>query len=155
MVTAIARLRRDQAELDARLGASVVDAAVLTRAVHDQRRLLDEADAQIRDATAVAQAAADEAAAAGDEPAAAGYRQAVAGFAGQHEVVRASRAQLERLTGGAGQNLDRTRELLRVSAASLDRALRAEVELLGRLERLDRARVVARVRHEGSGAGSG
>ena len=155
VVTAIAGLRRDQAELDARLGVAVVDTAVLTWAVHDQRRLLDEAAGQIRDATAAAQAAADEAAADGGEPAAAPYRQAAAGFAAQQELVRAGRAQLERLTGGAEQNLERTRQLLRDSAASLDRALRAEVELLGRLEHLDRQRVIARMRRERNGGGPG
>jgi hypothetical protein len=154
-VVGIDRLRRDQREIDARLRAAVVDAAVLERAVRDQRRLLGEAAAQIRDATARARGAAERAAADRDGLAAAGYRQAVDGFGSQLAVVEGTRAQLDRLAGGAATNLDRTRTLLRESAASLDRALRAEVELLGRLERLDRRQAIARIRREGGGAGSG
>jgi hypothetical protein len=67
----------------------------------------------------------------------------VAGFAAQLRVVEASGAQLERLGSGAAENVARTRQLLRQSAASLDGALRAEVELLARLERLDRERTIA------------
>jgi hypothetical protein len=143
LVDAISRIRRDQRAVEASLGVAVVDAATLDRALRDQRRLLDDAVAQIADARAVAQRAADGAAADGGETAAEPYRLAVAGFAAQLRVVEASGAQLERLGSGAAENVARTRQLLRQSAASLDGALRAEVELLARLERLDRERTIA------------
>lgn len=151
-VVAIERLRRDQAEIEARLGVAEVDAAVLRRAVRDQRRLLDDAAAQIARAHADVSSRAGDATRHGDGPAAAGFRQAADGFASQLQVVRATRAQLDRLdeTGTAG--LDRTRALLRASAASLHRALVAEVDLLARLERLARERVIAETRRRGPGS---
>jgi hypothetical protein len=143
LVDAISRIRRDQRAVEASLGVAVVDAATLDRALRDQRELLDAAAQQIADARAVAQRAADGAAADGGDVAAAPYRLAVDGFAAQQRVVEASGAQLERLGSGAADNVARTRQLLRESAASLDGALRAEVDLLARLERLERDRTIA------------
>lgn len=143
LIDAISRLRRDQRAVEASLGAAIVDAATLGRALRDQHQLLDEAVAQIADARAVAQRAADSAAADGGDAAASPYRLAADGFAAQQRVVEASGAQLERLGAGAAENVERTRQLLRASAASLDAALRAEVDLLARLERLDRERTIA------------
>lgn len=152
VVVAIDRIRRDQAEIESRLGVTHVDAAVLHRAVRDQQRLLAAAHRQIADARMAAQDQERAAAGDGDSAAAAAYRQAVDGFGRQLDVVQATRAQLERLVGGATQNLERTHALLRDSAASLDAALRAEVELLGRLERLHRERVIAETRHRAGGS---
>jgi hypothetical protein len=146
LIDAISRIRRDQRAVEASLGVAVIDAATLDRALRDQRQLLDEAVSQIADARAVAQRAAESAAADGGEVAAAPYRLAVDGFAAQLRVVEASGAQLERLGSGAADNVAHTRQLLRESAASLDGALRAEVDLLGRIERLDRERAIADVR---------
>lgn len=143
LIDAISRLRRDQRAVEASLGAAIVDAATLSRVLRDQRQLLAEAIAQIADARSVAQRAADGAAADGGEAAAAPYRLAAGGFAAQQRVVETSGAQLERLGAGAAGNVEQTRQLLRESAASLDAALRAEVDLLARLERLDRERTIA------------
>jgi hypothetical protein len=146
LVDAISRIRRDQRAVEASLGAAVVDAATLDRALRDQRQLLDAAAQQITDARAVAQRAADGAAADGGNAAAAPYRQAVDGFTAQLRVVEASGAQLDRLGAGAAENVARTRQLLRESATSLDSALRAEVDLLARIERLDRQRAIAELK---------
>lgn len=70
------------------------------------------------------------------------------GFVAQLRVVEASAAQLSRLGAGAADNVARTRQLLRESAASLDTALRAEVDLLARIERLDRERAIADLREK-------
>jgi hypothetical protein len=50
---------------------------------------------------------------------------------------------LQRLGWRAAENVAQTQRLLRESAASLDSALRAEVDLLARIERLDRERAIA------------
>jgi hypothetical protein len=149
LVDAISRIRRDQRAVEASLGVAVVDAATLDRALRDQRELLDAAAQQLVEARALAQRAADGAAADGGDVAAAPYRLAVEGFAAQLRVVEASGAQLERLGTGAAENVARTRQLLRESAASLDGALRAEVDLLARIERLDRDRAIADLRRHG------
>ena len=143
LVDAISRIRRDQRSVESSLGVAVVDAATLDRALRDERQLLDAAAKQIADARAVAQRAADGAAADGGEAAAAPYRLAVEGFAAQQRVVEAAGAQLQQLGKGAAQNVARTKQLLRGSAASLDGALRAELDLLTRIERLDRERTIA------------
>ncbi len=143
VLAAITRIRRDQAAVEARLGAATVDAAMLDRAVDDQRHVLHDASIQIRDAGGAAERAAERAFVEDGEAAAAPYRMAADGFGVQLQAMRATISQLDRLHGGAAANLDRTRALLRESAQSLDRALRAEVELLDRIERLDRERVIA------------
>jgi hypothetical protein len=143
LIDAISRIRRDQRAVEISLGAAVVDAATLDRALRDQRQLLAAAVKQIAEARAVAQRAADSAAADGGEVAAAPYRLAADGFAAQQQVVEVSGAQLQRLGSGAAENVAQTQRLLRESAASLDSALRAEVDLLARIERLDRERAIA------------
>ena len=149
LIDAISRIRRDQRAVEVSLGAAVVDAATLGRALRDQRRLLDTAVRQIADARATAQRAADDAAADGGEAAAAPYRLAVEGFTAQERVIEASGAQLQRLGTGAAENVAQTQRLLRESAASLDAALRAEVDLLARIERLDRERAIADLNRDG------
>lgn len=146
LVDAISRIRRDQRAVEVSLGAAIVDAATLDRALRDQRGLLSAAAQQIAEARAVAQRAADGAAADGGDVAAAPYRLAVDGFAAQLRVVQASGAQLDRLGAGAADNVGQTRRLLRESAASLDGALRAEMDLLARLDRLERERMIAETR---------
>jgi hypothetical protein len=147
IVDAIGRLRRDQRAVESRLGTAFVDAASLQRALADQRRLLDAAREQIRQAHAAARRAAEGAAVDGGDVAAAPYRLAADGFVAQLRVVEATAAQLDRLGAGASDNLEQARRVLRESAASLDRALRAEVGLLSRVERLDRERLRGRGGH--------
>ena len=143
LIDAISRIRREQRSLEARIATAMVDSAALDRALRDQRQLLEKAAHQIADALAGARQAADGAAAGGDGREAAPYRQAVAGFAAQLQAVQASGEQLRRLGTGAAENTEEIRRLLSQSAASLDGTLRAEIELLGHLERLDRERTIA------------
>jgi hypothetical protein len=145
---AISRIRRDQRDVQARVGRAFVDSALLSRAVDDQRALLDQAAAQLRDASSAAQRAADDARTDDGPAAATGYQQAAHGFASQLRVVEASRAQLQQLHAGAAEDAERARQLLCECAASLDGALRGEVQLLSRLEQLERERTVARLRQD-------
>lgn len=151
VLDAIARIRHDQAAIEAQLGGAIVDAATLERAVGDQQRVLHEAGIEIRDALVAAERAADRAAAEGSDADAVPYRLAADGFGVQLRVLRATMSQLDRLHGGAADNLELTRRLLRESADALDRALRAEIELLERIERLDRERVIAATRRRPGG----
>lgn len=148
---AIAQTRQQQDRLAADSGAVFVRRAEIERALREQQLVLSGAADQIRQAMAVAQTAADGARADGGvDPAP--YELTAQGLRDQLEVVEASIAQLEPLRAGAQANLTNARVLLRQNAASLDRVLRAEVQLLGRLDRLERQRIIAqaRRRHPGS-----
>lgn len=124
-----------------RLGTTFVRRADLGRALRDQRQLLDQAHAQIEGAIDAAQRAAAEAREAGDSPAL--YEQAAQGLGAQLAVVDASRAQLSRVGEQALQNVTRAQQMLAETGAALDTALRAQVSLLARLERLQRQRAIA------------
>jgi hypothetical protein len=138
---AILQTIEQQRATQRRLGTTFVRRADLDRAVRDQRQLLDQARTQIEGAIAAAQRAAAEARAAGDSPVP--YEQAALGLGDQLAVVDASRAQLSRVAQQALQNVARAQRVLTETGAALDAALRAQVSLLARLERLQRQRAIA------------
>jgi hypothetical protein len=142
VLLAIAHTREQQAKLAADAGAVFVKRAEIERALTNQHLVLAGAAEQIRQAIAVAQNAA-AGARADDGVDASPYELTAQGLQTQLDVVVASIAQLEQLRTGAQANVTSAQTMLRDNAASLDRALRAEVHLLGRLERLERQRVIA------------
>jgi hypothetical protein len=150
---AIAQAGR-QRELAARMAATtLVTHAQLERAIAQQHRLLAAARDQIRTAVQAADRAADAARADGGPAAATPYELTARRLGEQLELVQAALTHLEQLRGATRQNVDRAQQLLRGNAARLDDALRAEVQLLGRLEHLDRERAKAEAmrRHHRAG----
>lgn len=142
ILQAIAHTRRQQAKLAADSGAVFVKRAEIERAVANQRLVLAGAADQIRHAMSVAQSAA--AGARADEGVdATPYERTAQGLQTQLDVVLGSIGQLEQLRAGAQANVTNARTMLQNNASSLDQALRAEVQLLGQLERLERQRVIA------------
>ena len=146
ILDAIRRIGHDQQLLSRRIGEAYVQRAELDRVLHEQSHVLAQAVAQIQEAITVAQRAAVSAPA--GDPQRAQYEQTVAGLRSQLAVVEASVADLERLRGDAATSAAQVALLLRASAASLDVTLRAEVELLARLERLEREQVIAEARQQ-------
>lgn len=140
---AIVRIREQQAEVGRQAGSAIVRQGQAEQAVRQQQLTLAQAEAQIRDAVAAAQRAADGAREDGGQAAAAPYQQTADGLRSQLAVVETARGQLERLRGDAVSNVAQAHVMLHENRASLDVALRAEVALLLRLERLERDRVIA------------
>lgn len=137
MLRTIARQRVAQR----RLGTTYVRRADLKRALSDQRQSLDQAHAQIDEAIAAAEHAAAAAREQGDD--ATPYELAAQGLGDQLAVVDAALAQLREAGERAWENVTRAQRVLSETGAALDAALREQVSLLGRLERLRRQRVIA------------
>jgi DNA repair exonuclease SbcCD ATPase subunit len=142
VLQAIAHTREQQVRVSAEVAAVFVKRVSIERALQDQHAVLIDAADQIGQAMAIAQRAA--AGARVDEGAdARPFELTAQGLQTQLDAVQASIAQLEQLRAGAQANVTTAQQMLRENASSLDRALRAEVRLLGRLERLERQRVIA------------
>ncbi|MGI8762182.1 MAG: hypothetical protein ACR2LF_12990 [Jatrophihabitantaceae bacterium] len=141
--TAIMRTRQEQARVAARTGSTAVRHGELERAIGEQRQVLAGALEQACQAVAAAERAAELARADGGAAAAEPYEHTRQALLSQLDVVTAAIGQLDRLRADALLNLQQVNELLQHNNASLDSALRAEVVLLGRLERLERERAIA------------
>jgi hypothetical protein len=142
VLQAIAHTREQQARVSAEVAAVFVKRVSIERALQDQHAVLIGAAEQIGQAMAVAQrAAAGARADAGAD--ARPFELTAQALQTQLDAVHASIAQLDQLRAGAQANVSTAQQMLRENASSLDRALRAEVRLLGRLERLERQRVIA------------
>lgn len=128
-------------------GALIVDQAEAERAVRQLRADLVRAGDEIRAAAELARAAAEEALADGGAVAAAPYQQAAGGFDSQFAVVERSLAHIDRTGQDTAANVERARELLRRNRASLDDAMREQVQLLVRIERAQREQVIAALQH--------
>lgn len=152
---AILRTIAEQRAAQKRTARERVRRADLERAVRQQRRLLVQAGEQISDAVAVAGRAGADARAAREN--AQPYEQTVVGLQSQLSVVEAAVAELDRNGDQALATVARAQRLLDETGRALDAALRAQVSLLGRLERLQRQRAIAeatlRAREEGRPGG--
>jgi hypothetical protein len=124
-----------------RIATAGVRRADLERAIREQRRLLEQAGAQIAEAIAVADRAGADARAAHEN--AQPYEAAVAGLLTQRAVLDTAAAQLERQAAPALETAAEAQRLLDETGRALDAALRAQVSLLARLERLQRQRAIA------------
>jgi hypothetical protein len=113
----------------------------LERAISEQRRLLEQAGAQIAEAITVAERAGADARAAHES--AQPYELAVAGLHSQRGVLEAAAGELDRQAGQALETAAEAQRLLDATGRALDAALRAQVSLLARLERLQRQRAIA------------
>jgi hypothetical protein len=139
---AIARIAEDRQATERDFGAVVLNAAELGRVLQEQRVRLDRTLAEIDRARDLAGRAARRAGTDGAEVAA--YEETVAGLQRQAEVVGSARAQLAEADGMSRQNVVRAHALLRANRARLDASLREQLDLLARLERLDRDSSIAR-----------
>ena len=153
--------QRERVRIDA--GRAFVNYAGVEHAIDAQRGHLAAARVDIEEALAAARAAGERAGAealaaarhagldeeqaqAAAHTAAAPYQHASAGLQHQGDVIDGTAEQLEAAAAAAAGEITRARALLAASAASLDAALKEQVALLGRLERAERARVIARAR---------
>lgn len=142
VLQAITRTREQQARLSADAGAVFVHRAEAQRALNDQHQVLADAARQIDRARLLAeQAAAQARTGQGTDPVP--YELTAEGLQSQLEVVEASMGQLDDLRIDAQTSVANAQVLLKQNAHSLDQALRAEILLLGRLERLQRRRVIS------------
>lgn len=91
---------------------------------------------------------AEPAAEAAGQTAAAPFEQARGGLQHQRAAIEQAASQLETAAGAAAGEIAQGRALIAASAASLDSALREEVALLARLERAERARLIAQARQQ-------
>jgi len=140
---AILQLRRGQRQLAARIGTAAVARGQTEQAIAEQSQFLARAQAEIVRAKAAAERAAAKARTDGDQVDAARYELAARGLQSQFDTVQVTVDQLEHVRDTAAQHIDRTRDLLRRTQASLDQAVRAQVSMLADLERLERQRVIA------------
>jgi chromosome segregation ATPase len=153
LLQAIARTRQQQARVDAELRTVFVRGVQLDRALTDQAELLSDAAGQIRDAMGIAQGAAETARAEADiDPSP--FELTAQGLSTQLDVVDAAIEHLGSLRVDAETSVEQARTVLRQNAAALDGALRAEVQLLGRLDRLERERVIGSARRRGQDGGA-
>lgn len=153
--------QRDRVRTEAR--RALVSYEQVRHAVAAQRLHLQTARTEIDTAIARAVAAATQARAdalaaarsadlddaraeAAADAAAAPFEQATGGLQHQRDAIDQAAAQLEAAAAEAAGEITQGRALIAAGAASLDAALREEVALLVRLERAERARVIARAR---------
>jgi hypothetical protein len=144
-------------------GRALVNYAAVEHAIAAQRARLAASRADIEEAIATATAAGERAGAealaaarrdgmddtqaqAAARAAAAPYEHACTGLQRQRDVLDATARQLETAAQTAAGEINRGRGLLAASAASLDATLKEQVVLLARLERAERARLIAQAR---------
>lgn len=164
---AIRRIAEQRERVRAEAGRALVSYEQVRHAVTTQRAHLRAAREEIDDAIAGAVAAGDRAgseafaaarrdgldeeqAQASARAAAAPYEHASTGLRRQRDAIDQAAEQLAAAARAAAGEISQGRALIGASAASLDAALRDEVALLVRLERAERARVIARARQQRS-----
>jgi hypothetical protein len=139
----IRRTVRERGAAETRIGGATVTRADIERALIEQRHVLVRAREQILAAVDAVQRTAVAVATDRGPAAAAAYERTRDGLRAQAETVEAAMDDLARLHDVAVANVARAQVLLRATMARLDDALRAEVQLLSRLERMDRERALA------------
>jgi hypothetical protein len=139
---AIARIAEQRHAAERNYGAVVVSQVGLREMLREQRNYLHLSSAEIVRARDLARRAAENARVEGSD--AAPYEQTATGLDRQVAVVDAACRQLADVDEAWLGNVARARTLLQESRARLDASLREQLELLARLERLDRDRRTAR-----------
>lgn len=142
----IAAIGDQRSAAAANTGAALVNQAQVERALRDQMAQLVRVREQITDALATAERAAAGARADDGELAAAPYEQTADGLRSALDVVGASFAQLDGLHDVSQTNIQQARELVAAARRTLDTALRDQVKLLLRLERVHREHLLEQAR---------
>jgi hypothetical protein len=143
LAASIARVRRAIVQIaEQRVAAErtfatlVVNEARLQRLLREQRGYLEDSMGEIARAGEFANAAAARVRAEGAD--AAPYEQTAAALQRQADVVDAARRQLADAEAAGRDNMARARQLFDDNLARLENSLREQLELLVRLEELDR-----------------
>jgi hypothetical protein len=145
---AIRQIQHEQRVLAARIGTAVATQAQTAQALRQQHVVLSRVRAEIVQAKSVAERAAESARADEGPAAAVPFDQTAAGLQAQLDAVQLALDEITGMQHAAHGNTERARALLRNSRASLDEALREQMRLLARLERLHRQRLIAEARQQ-------
>ncbi|MEO6887113.1 MAG: hypothetical protein ABI232_12640 [Jatrophihabitantaceae bacterium] len=146
LLRAIAQAGRERDALNRRAASEIVTHAALRQSITAQRQTLTDAQRQIRTAIAAASRDADEVGVVDGAKTADLYDRTTAALQDQLAVIESLLAQLTESAGTASLTASSADRLLRRSSDGMEAALREAVRQLGQLERLERERVIERVR---------